>query len=248
MPRSTTSRSILRFHAMRRTLWVTTREVARAAHASSTLKLLAPEHARFVKLLADNGIADGDRWIDEAKRQTLAELHRRGEATARELGLAVPALRHPMVLAPGKSYSTTQGAHTRVLQHLGFDGSIVRSRPVGSWVNSQYRWASMADWIPGGITGMDPSDASSALVDRWLHRFGPATTGRCPVVDGVERPRHEAGDRGRRCGSGRRRGRSRSVRARAAGGGRHRCDHAATRPGSPWSPASIPRRWGGRIA
>ena len=151
-------------------------EVARAAHASSTLKLLAPEHARFVKMLAANGITDGDRWIAEAKAETLAELHRRGEATARELGLAVPALRHPMVLAPGKSYSSTQGAHTRVLQHLGFDGSIVRARPVGSWVNSQYRWASMDDWIHGGITGMDPSDASAALVDRWLHRFGPGTT------------------------------------------------------------------------
>ena len=57
-------RSLVRFHAMRRTLWVATPEVAREAHASSTLKVLAAEHRRFVKLLAENDIsADGDAWI-----------------------------------------------------------------------------------------------------------------------------------------------------------------------------------------
>ena len=58
------ARSVIRFHAMRRTLWVATPSVARMAHASSTTKLLGPEHRRFVKLLADNGISDhGDDWI-----------------------------------------------------------------------------------------------------------------------------------------------------------------------------------------
>ncbi|MCB1262741.1 MAG: winged helix DNA-binding domain-containing protein, partial [Acidimicrobiales bacterium] len=61
------TRSVVRFHAMRRTLWVATPEVARLAHASSTTKLLAPEHRRFVALLAANGIADdGDAWIASA--------------------------------------------------------------------------------------------------------------------------------------------------------------------------------------
>ena len=98
------------------------------------LKLLAPEHARFVKLLAEpTASRDGDRWIAEAKAADARRaLHRRGEATARELGLAVPALRHPMVLAPGKSYSSTQGAHTRVLlapRVRGCRSSV--TRPVG---------------------------------------------------------------------------------------------------------------------
>ena len=53
---------------------------------------------------------------------------------------------------------------------------MVRSRPSGSWINSQYRWAAMDDWVPGGIVGMDPREASAELVARWLRSFGPATT------------------------------------------------------------------------
>jgi hypothetical protein len=170
-------RSIIRFHAMRRTLWVATPAVAREAHASSTTKLLAPEHNRFVKLLVDNDISDdGDAWIASAKERTLAALHALGQATTRQLGEKVPALRQPIVLAPGKSYSATQQAHARVLLHLGFEGVIARGRPTGTWINAQYRWAAMDDWVPGGITGMDVRAASAALVGRWLHAFGPGTT------------------------------------------------------------------------
>lgn len=171
------ARSVIRFHAMRRTLWVASPSMARVAHASSTTKLLGPEHRSFVKLLADNGISDhGDDWIASAKEQVLAALHRAGEASTRQLGDAVPALRQPIELSPGKPYAATQHAHVRVMLHLGFEGVVVRSRPMGSWVNSQYRWAAMDDWVPGGIAGMDPREASAELVRRWLHAFGPGTT------------------------------------------------------------------------
>jgi hypothetical protein len=33
----------------------------------------------------------------------------------------------------------------------------------------------MDDWVPGGIVGMDPREASAELVRRWLHSFGPGT-------------------------------------------------------------------------
>jgi hypothetical protein len=171
------ARRVIRFHAMRRTLWVATPSVARLAHASSTTKLVGPEHRRFVKLLADNGISGhGGDWIVSAKEQVLAALHRAGEASTRELGEAVPALRQPIELSPGKPYAATQRAHVRVMLHLGFEGVVVRTRPVGSWINSQYRWAAMDDWVPGGIVGMDPREASAELVRRWLHAFGPGTT------------------------------------------------------------------------
>jgi hypothetical protein len=171
------ARSVIRFHAMRRTLWVATPSVARLAHASSTTKLLGPEHRRFVKLLADNGISDdGDDWIASAKEQVLAALHRAGEASTRQLGEAVPALRQPIELSPGKPYAATQQAHVRIMLHLGFEGVVVRARPMGSWINSQYRWAAMDDWVPGGIVGLDPREASAELIRRWLRAFGPGTT------------------------------------------------------------------------
>jgi hypothetical protein len=162
---------------MRRTLWVATPCVARIAHASSTTKLLGPEHRKFVKLLADGGISDnGDDWIASAKEQVLAALHLAGEASTRQLGEAVPALRVPIMLSPGTRYATPQSAHVRIMLQLGFEGVVVRSHPIGSWISSQYRWAAMDDWLPGGIVGMDPHEASAELVRRWLHAFGPATT------------------------------------------------------------------------
>jgi hypothetical protein len=171
------TRSVIRFHAMRRTLWVATPAVARMAHASSTTKLLGPEHRRFVKLLADSGISDhGDDWIASAKEQVLAALHRAGEASTRQLGELVPALRQPIELSPGKPYAGTQQAHVRVLLHLGLEGVVVRGHPMGSWISSQYRWAATEDWVPGGIVGMDPREASAQLVRRWLHAFGPGTS------------------------------------------------------------------------
>jgi hypothetical protein len=161
------ARSVIRFHAMRRTLWVATPSVARMAFASSTTKLLGPEHR-----ISDHG----DDWIASAKEQVLAALHRAGEASTRQLGDAVPALRQPIELSPGKPYAATQQAHVRIMLHLGFEGVVVRSRPMGSWISSQYRWAAMDDWVPGGIGGMDPRDASAQLVRRWLHAFGPGST------------------------------------------------------------------------
>ena len=167
-------RSLVRLHAMRRTLWVATPAVARMAHASSTTRLVAAQRRRLVKLLEDNGIADGDAWIERSRTLMLGALDSFGEATTRELGDALPALRHPLRLSPGKSYGQTVSAHTRLLTHLGFEGDVVRTRPVGTWVSGQYRWAHAASWIRGGIGGDDPRRGAAALARLWLRAFGPA--------------------------------------------------------------------------
>jgi hypothetical protein len=169
--------SIIRHHAMRRTLWVFTPELARAAHASCTASLAPNEWKRLVRLVEDSGVArDGERWVEAARRDTLAALEEAGETTARELGRLVPALTAKLELAVGKPYAGTQGAHTRVLMNLGFDGLIVRGRPTGSWVNSEYRWAAMDRWLPVGVVGADPATGAAELARAYLHAFGPATT------------------------------------------------------------------------
>jgi hypothetical protein len=169
--------SVIRHHAMRRTLWVLTPELARAAHASCTASLAPNEWRRLAKLVEDSGVArDGPRWVEAARRDTLAALEEAGETTARELGRLVPALTAKLQLAVGKPYAGTQGAHTRVLMNLGFDGLIVRGRPTGSWINGEYRWAAMDRWLPGGVVGVDPSTAAAELARAYLRAFGPATT------------------------------------------------------------------------
>jgi hypothetical protein len=169
-------RSVVRHHAMRRTLWVATPPVVRLMHAAATRKLVGPEHRRTARLLAENGIDDPDAWLAEAREQVLATLSEHGPMTARSLGAKVPALRHKIVMAPGKKYSATVSAHTRVLLNLGFEGRIVRTRPTGSWVNGAYTYAAADSWVEGGLDGPGEREAARELALRWLRAFGPATT------------------------------------------------------------------------
>ena len=151
------------------------------------------------------------------RRQTLAALHRRGEAT------------HPRARRgrPGPSSPDGAGARQVVLEHPGrpHPGAaaprVRRCRSCGPGRSGRGSTASTAGrrWttgFPAGITGMDPCEASAALVDRWLHALRSGDHGRRPVVDGVERPRHEAGAGRRRRGPGRGR---RSVAGRSSRGG-----------------------------
>ncbi|MDO8363290.1 MAG: winged helix DNA-binding domain-containing protein [Actinomycetota bacterium] len=167
-------RSVVRHHGMRRTLWVFTPEVARAVHASCTAALAAAEWKQLLKWVTANDLPDPQAWVAQARANTLAALHRLGPTSARALGKAVPALTTRLLMGTGK-WAAEQASHTRLLLNLGFDAEIVRTAPTGSWVSSEYQWAVMADWLPGGITGMDPAAARDELVARYLQAFGPAT-------------------------------------------------------------------------
>ena len=171
-------RTVVRHHAMRRTLWVFTPTIARCAHASCTAALAATEWRRLAKMVEDSGIAtDGAVWVAQARADTLAALEALGTANARQLGKAVPALTEKLHLAVGKSYAATQGTHTRLLLNLGFDAAIVRGRPNGSWTTSEYTWSVTDQWLPGGLTGVgDAGTAAAELARNYVGRFGPVTT------------------------------------------------------------------------
>jgi Winged helix DNA-binding domain len=169
-------RVVVRHHAMRRTLWVATPDVVRLMHAAATRKLVGPEHRRTARLLAENGVADPERWLAEARSHVLGALEEHGPLTARSLGTKVPALMQKIVMAPGKSYSATVSAHTRVLLNLGFEGQVVRTKPTGTWINGAYTYASMGSWLEGGLGDLDEREAAGGLAARWLRAFGPGTT------------------------------------------------------------------------
>ena len=125
-------RTLVRHHAMRRTLWVATPAVTRLTHASSTRSLVEPETKRTAGFLEAAGVTDDGRaWLAAARRDVLAALTALGTASARAIGDAVPHVRTPLRFAEGKAYEGVQGAHTRVLLLLGFDGVAVRVRPTG---------------------------------------------------------------------------------------------------------------------
>lgn len=168
--------SVLRHHAMRRTLWVFTPVVAGLAHAACTEALALQEWKRLARFLQESEVTlDGAGWVESARVQALAALEGVQDVTARQFGDLVPLLRVPLRLAQGKPYAATQNAHTRVLLNLGFDGLVVRGRPTGSWTSSEYRWALASRAHPGAFAAIDPVGAAAELVDRYLSAFGPAT-------------------------------------------------------------------------
>ena len=52
-------------------------------------------------------------------------------------------------------------------------GRVVRGRPRGSWISSQYRWSPVERWLPEGMPARDAEEAGAELVSRYLAASGP---------------------------------------------------------------------------
>jgi Winged helix DNA-binding domain len=168
-------RSLVRHHAMRRTLWVLGHELARAAHHASTVTLVARQRAMLLDAVAGAGLGpDPERWVEAASTEILAVLADEGPLSARDLGKLVPHLAVPLHLGTGSSASV-QAAHSRVLLVLGFEGRVLRAQPTGTWINGQYRWAAAHAWLPAFSEPLDPRAAAATLARSWLRAFGPGT-------------------------------------------------------------------------
>ncbi|MGI9584894.1 MAG: winged helix DNA-binding domain-containing protein [Acidimicrobiia bacterium] len=164
-------RRLVRHHAMRRTLWVMTPETARLAHASTTVHLGGPQERRLAKLIEENGFAtDGALWIDAAKQALYEAICDAHTTTTRDLSEAFPDL--VLTLRTGK---VTTSALPRVLLLLGLDGLIVRVKPTGTWISSQYQWTPSFEWITDGFGRADQHTAEVDLIRRYLLAFGPVT-------------------------------------------------------------------------
>ena len=105
----------------------------------------------------------------------MAALHERGEATAVELTASVPELGKKLSFGEGNAWGSEVGVSTRVLFLLATGGRIVRGRPRGSWLSSQYRWAPTDAWLGAPLAKLDHVEASASLLRRWLLTFGPGT-------------------------------------------------------------------------
>jgi hypothetical protein len=171
------TRSLVRMHGMRRTLWVAPRDSVAGIDSSTTRVIAGRERARTARMLEDGGVTeDGPGWLDDVLPRVLAEVERRGEALTRHITRDLPELRTKLVFhnKAGRVMGTT-GVGSRVLLVLSVEGKIMRSRPAGSWVSGQYRWVETNSWLGEPIPEVDPAKASSALVSAWLHTFGPGT-------------------------------------------------------------------------
>lgn len=168
-------RSLVRHHAMRKTLWVHPPDLAEVAHAATTQRYAATEEKRLLKMLDEwSPVENGRSWLRSARIDVISALGETPGLSTRKLGSLLPQLKVPIHMAPGKSYSATQSALARLLPQLGFEAIVVRREPTGSWINSQYRWNLMTQWLEDWMP-REPADARVELVAAWLDSFGPGT-------------------------------------------------------------------------
>ena len=170
-------RSLVRMLGMRRTLFVTTPELAPVIDAACTKALVPGERRRLIGWIEDQGLArDGAAWLREAMRATMRALHDHGELSGAELSKLVPQLREKLRFGETKKWGGEVGMTTRVVFLLAAEGTIVRARPRGTWISGQYRWVPTDTWLGEPLAKIPVGEASAELLRRWLYAFGPATS------------------------------------------------------------------------
>jgi hypothetical protein len=169
-------RALVRVLGMRRTMFVVPVDLAPVVHGACTRALARRERARTVAFVENGGVArDGARWLERIEEETLRLLHQKGEATALELRREIPELQRQIPVGTGTKWEGTIGASTRVLFLLANDGKIVRTKPRGSWLSTQYRWAPAREWLGIELDALEPAAARAELARRWLRAFAPGT-------------------------------------------------------------------------
>lgn len=169
-------RSLLRMLGMRRTMFVVPAALAPVVQAACADDIARRERARLVQHLGTAGLdTEPSAWLAEVEEGAYVALRALGAAHAEKIAAAEPRLRTRIVLAEGKPYQAKPFITNRVLFLLAASGRIVRGRPRGSWLSTQYAWTAAEHWLDGEIPALSPDAARAELARRWLRAFGPAT-------------------------------------------------------------------------
>lgn len=168
-------RTVLRMLGMRRTMFVVPAALAPVVQAACAGDIARKQRKLLIQHLATAELdEDLDGWLAEVEEGAYAALAARGSAHAQQVADGEPRLRTEIVLARGKPYESRGYITNRVLFLLAAQGRIVRGRPRGSWLSTQYAWTTADSWLHNGIPVLDPDAARAELARRWLHAFGPA--------------------------------------------------------------------------
>ena len=171
-------RSLVRWMAMRRTLFVFPREDIPMIQASVSTPLAAVLRRRLISRLERNGTEppiddDAGAWLDDLASRVENALGKRGAATGSQLSTDEPELRTSVLVRA--SSDRPQNVTSSLLTLMSAEGRLVRSTPVGAWTSRHHRWELVGRWWPEGLPAHDTGRAQQALARQWLTRFGPAT-------------------------------------------------------------------------
>jgi hypothetical protein len=170
-------RSLVRWMAMRRTLFLFPRADIPIVQAAVSTPLAAMLRRRLISQLERNGseppiTGDVRAWLADLEVRVENALRARGTATGAQLGTDKPALR---TLIPARAPSDRpQNVTSALLTLMSAEGRIVRSTPTGTWTSRHHRWEPVGQWWPGGLPELEVEAAQRTLAQRWLARFGPA--------------------------------------------------------------------------
>lgn len=169
-------RTLLKVLAMRRTMFVVPLDLVPVLQASCTDVIADQQLRRLVSALTKTELGAGAAdWLDGVLAATLAALEARGSATGAQLSTDVPDLRRKLTFGEGKAWGGEISITTQALTILSAQGHIVRGRPRGTLVSSQYEWVATDRWLGAEPEPMPAEEARVDLVRRWLAAFGPAT-------------------------------------------------------------------------
>ena len=171
-------RALVRWMAMRRTLFLLPRADVPVVQAAVSTPLAAVLRRRLVSQLKRNGTQppiDGEleTWLSSLQGRVEQALRARGSATGAELAADVPALR--TFIPPRAASDRPQNVTSALLTMMSAQGRIVRGTPTGSWTSRHHRWEPVEHWWPDGLPELTAEDSQRELARRWLTRFGPAT-------------------------------------------------------------------------
>ncbi|TMB94482.1 MAG: winged helix DNA-binding domain-containing protein [Chloroflexi bacterium] len=162
-------RSLLRVLVMRRTAFVLPPDLAAVALAACSRSVGRTQRRQL------------EQWIDKAgialEESTFDAVAARGHATAGQVSSDVPLLKRRLQLAVGTNNEASVTLAPFVLRLLAVDGRLIRGRPRGGWLSTQWSWATTETWLGKAMRAWSIHDAQVELVRAWLKAFGPATVG-----------------------------------------------------------------------
>ena len=169
------SRELVKQLAMRRTLFVTDRDLLPALWGSASARVAGAEFRRLAGDVAKAGLAsDGAAWVEVAAAEVLARLSGGDALSASDLRAEVPLLQSRIVFGSGR-WAQEGAVGPRVLTLLGARGQLVRGPNAGHWRISRPLWTAAAAWLREVPAALPEPEGYAALVRRWLWTFGPGT-------------------------------------------------------------------------
>ena len=171
--------SVVRWLAMRRTLWVVAADDVPMVHQACMPRLLGPEEKRLHKLMVLGELADeagAPTRAAQIQADILAVVADLGQAYGTDISARVAEMKTTYPYALDKPYGGHFSLGSRINSVVCMRGGMVRAKPKGGWRSNQYSYALRERWLPGvDPESMDSSEARSALVRRYLGAFGPAS-------------------------------------------------------------------------